>query len=160
MDEDEVEFLEGVLAESREREKLVKQETLEQLEAFRKRREEAEKAAKDAQGGGAAPEEEKVEWKIGPRKRKKGKELGGLVGVKVRRRESSGAEEVLDADPIEKSRSAAAEQQSAEKSASVPAVVSVKPIASEKAKDDAETKPKAAPAATLGLAAYSSDEDD
>ncbi|KAF2771763.1 hypothetical protein EJ03DRAFT_254416, partial [Teratosphaeria nubilosa] len=84
LNEDEIEFLDSILESSRKEEAELKKDTKEQLEAFRKRQEEAEKAAKLEEASpaqdvseGAAP------WAVGPKKRKKGKE--GLPGVKFRR---------------------------------------------------------------------------
>ncbi|KAI9768351.1 MAG: hypothetical protein M1840_004959 [Geoglossum simile] len=100
LDEDEVEFLDSVLESTRAREAALKKETTEQLDAFRKQQEEADKAAfreeDEAAGaaagvgggsGGLLGEEE--QWALSSRKRKKGREKEGLKGVKLQRTSSS-----------------------------------------------------------------------
>ncbi|RMZ02764.1 hypothetical protein D0862_05914 [Hortaea werneckii] len=93
LDEDEVEFLDSVLESTRTQEAEVKKETKEQLDAFRKLQEDAEKkavAGQDGEDAGDAPTADaETSWALGPRKRKKGKERGGVLGgVKLRRAES------------------------------------------------------------------------
>lgn len=80
LDDDEVEFLDTVLQSERAKEREVKKATRDQLDAFRRQQEDAEKAARaqddGGTGGGARPGTET--WAAGPRKRKKGKE--GMLG--------------------------------------------------------------------------------
>ena len=78
-----MDFLDSVLESARSKEAEVKKETFEQLEAFRKQREEAEKVAKEEEGGEVPAAAET--WTVGPRKRKKGKEGVGIGGVKLRK---------------------------------------------------------------------------
>lgn len=76
LDEDEVEFLDSVLESTRAQEAAVKKDTADQLEVFRKQREEAEKAMLGPTSSEVAPVEEE-EWTIPARKRRrdKGKDL-------------------------------------------------------------------------------------
>ncbi|KAI6802911.1 hypothetical protein KC332_g7108 [Hortaea werneckii] len=94
LDEDEVEFLDSVLESTRTQEAEVKKETREQLDAFRKLQEDAEKKAVAGQegedAGDAATADVDTSWALGPRKRKKGKERGGVLGgIKLRKAESA-----------------------------------------------------------------------
>lgn len=152
LDEDEVEFLDSVLETTRAKEAAVKRETAEELDAFRRQQEEAEKATR-ATGSEDAPEgTQSTSWLVG-KKRKKGRE-GPLGGVKLRKASSG-----------EKT-SVAAEREAAT-SASPPKEESVK-VAKEVKSDSQKDNPAAKPAEPskgtaplgLGLAAYSSDEDD
>ncbi|KAJ5160447.1 uncharacterized protein N7482_007451 [Penicillium canariense] len=76
LDEDEVDFLDSVLESTRAQEEAVKRDTADQLEAFRKQREEAEKALLGPTSSEVTPAEEE-EWAIHARKRRreKGKDL-------------------------------------------------------------------------------------
>jgi LPS O-antigen subunit length determinant protein (WzzB/FepE family) len=95
LDDDEAEFLDSVLEGSKKKEAEVQKETLEQLDAFRRRQEEAERRAFDEeQSEGKDKEGESqthAQWVAAGRKRKKGHEL--LKGVKIRRK-SEAAEEM------------------------------------------------------------------
>lgn len=76
LDEDEVDFLDSVLESTRAQEAAVKKDTADQLEVFRKQREEAEKAMLGPTSSEVTPAEEE-EWTIPARKRRrdKGKDL-------------------------------------------------------------------------------------
>jgi ATPase subunit of ABC transporter with duplicated ATPase domains len=95
LDDDEAEFLDSVLEGSLKKEAEVQKETLEQLDAFRRRQEEAERRAfEEEQREGKDKEREgetHAQWVAAGRKRKKGREL--LKGVKIRRK-SEAAEEL------------------------------------------------------------------
>ena len=84
LDEDEVDFLDTVLQAERAKEAEAKKQTSEQLDAFRKQQEEAEKAAKQDDTTAVEPETTES-WSVGARKRKKGREKEGIGGVKLRR---------------------------------------------------------------------------
>ncbi len=78
LDEDEVEFLDSVLESTRAQEEAVKKDTADQLEAFRKQREEAEKVLLGAASSDVTPAPtEEEDWAISARKRRrdKGKDL-------------------------------------------------------------------------------------
>lgn len=91
LDDDEAEFLESVLEGKRRKEAEVVRETMEQLDAFRRRQEEAERKAFEAEQSTEKSTDEKTEsyaqWVAAGRKRKKGHEL--LKGVKIRRKSST-----------------------------------------------------------------------
>lgn len=100
LDDDEAEFLDSVLEATRKKEAEVRKDTLEQLGDFRKRQEEIERKALEAE----APEivkDEEAHWVAHGRKRKKGPEL--LKGVKLRKTsttdENKGGEEKKSAPP-------------------------------------------------------------
>ncbi|KAF3385319.1 hypothetical protein F1880_002199 [Penicillium rolfsii] len=78
LDEDEVEFLDSVLESTRAQEEAVKKDTADQLELFRKQREEAEKAMLGSTTSELTPAPaEEEDWAIPARKRRrdKGKDL-------------------------------------------------------------------------------------
>ncbi|KAL5397080.1 hypothetical protein PMIN06_005917 [Paraphaeosphaeria minitans] len=84
LDDDEAEFLESVLEASRKKEAEVRKDTIEQLDAFRRRREEEERKALEAEASvGVKEEEAHAQWVTHGRKRKKGPEL--FKGVKQRK---------------------------------------------------------------------------
>ncbi|EMD00916.1 hypothetical protein BAUCODRAFT_61185 [Baudoinia panamericana UAMH 10762] len=165
LDEDEVDFLDSVLESTRNKEAEVRQETTDQLEAFRQRKEAAEKAAKLVDDG-----EDVVQvqtWSVVPKKRKKGREKEAIGGVKLRRTSTakiSDAEQPTSAmlnpekvsTPNEQNRllepvgGAPTSKPAAIVSEAQPSQPNVRPLASE----------LAAPPPVLGLGAYSSDEDD
>nr|OQO07295.1 hypothetical protein B0A51_16993 [Rachicladosporium sp. CCFEE 5018] len=158
LDEDEVEFLENLTASERAEARRVKEETRAQLEAYKVQREEAEKAAAAAAGDGEGPQVVGVEsWAVaGSKKRKKG-QREGIGGVKVRR--TSTLKEV-------KSLKTSVEPPAAGRAQEAPAISPV-PNAAPTSKAVAETaevppmlSSPSPPAAALGLAGYSSDEDD
>ncbi|KAJ5158933.1 uncharacterized protein N7500_008584 [Penicillium coprophilum] len=87
LDEDEVEFLDSVLESTRAQEAAVKKETADQLEAFRRQREEAEKAllesaSSDAPGQGKGQGED---WIALARKRRRDKQRDLLIPGKKRK---------------------------------------------------------------------------
>ncbi|EME89729.1 uncharacterized protein MYCFIDRAFT_150310 [Pseudocercospora fijiensis CIRAD86] len=161
LNEDEVEFLDSVMESTRAQEAALRKETTEQLDAFRRQQEEAERAAKQAASPGPPETAEQESWSVG-KKRKKGKE--SLFGaVKLRRSSTTDKSEQPAAEPPEttessKTRAAgnasaqhAVKAESAEKSSD-----SASPVVSD---GKAAVKP-ASSGVGLGLAAYSSDEDD
>ncbi|KAF2418728.1 hypothetical protein EJ08DRAFT_703005 [Tothia fuscella] len=155
LDEDEVEFLDSITESTRAAEASIKKETAEQLAAFRKHQEEVERAALAAPRG-STPGGDEV-WVASGKKRKKNtKEKEILKGVKVRKTSSAG--EVKEVKKAERDKAGVKE-----------AVIA--PVKEEKdsVKTTAPSKPPISPAATkssvsppfgLGLAGYSSDEDD
>lgn len=143
---------------TRAKEKEIKKETTAQLDAFRKQQQDdAEKAAK-LQDGEAAPEVAET-WTVGPRKRKKGKE-SLIGGVKVRRT-SSTAERAGHTSPPPAPASPVDDSVAGQTLA--PKVDSYGSKESSAEVKRTETSPPTSPkpaAQGLGLAAYSSDEDD
>lgn len=81
LDEDEVDFLDSVLESTRAQEAAVKKDTADQLEVFRKQREEAEKALLGPTTSDVTPAEEE-EWAIPARKRRRDKKDLLLPGKK------------------------------------------------------------------------------
>ncbi|KAL2429257.1 hypothetical protein ABEF95_003619 [Exophiala dermatitidis] len=95
LDEDEIEFLDSVLEADRAKENAVKQETAEQLEAFRKQRALAEQALLDQQAREAADNVDttvsKNVWTTQKKKRRRDKdgESGSAENSKARKLSSS-----------------------------------------------------------------------
>ncbi|KAK3672665.1 hypothetical protein LTR78_007477 [Recurvomyces mirabilis] len=161
LDEDEIEFLESVMESSRSKEAEVKKDTKEQLEAFRKQQEDAEKAAQQDEGSAEVTETTST-WSVGPRKRKK-EQNAGFGGVKVRRTSTAKQEEPSTTNkPIPPSKGeknvdlkpSPTVHSASEKKANIPEPGHVA------SSPTSARKPSTPPAATLGLGAYSSDEDD
>lgn len=85
LDEDEVEFLDSVMESTRAQEAAVKQDTAEQLEVFRRQREEAEKVLLEDNSADVGPPAEGGDWKIPARKRRRDKNKDLLVPGKKRK---------------------------------------------------------------------------
>ncbi|KAL8699873.1 MAG: hypothetical protein Q9224_001227 [Gallowayella concinna] len=173
LDEDEVEFLDSVLESTRAREHAVKKETAEQLQAFRRQQEEADRASLSgttsetatSEGTSSRPESSSTDthWAINARKRKRVKDIEAIPGVKLRKSSSTSEK------PI--SSGAGGTRASGWKEASI--VQDFPCSASERTKESPQSGHKAiertpAPESpgspkpvvgALGLAAYSSDED-
>ena len=149
LDEDEIEFLDSVQEAARAKELAEKRATKEGLDEFRKQQEEAERAAKE-QEGAVSPPTVTESWSVGPRKRKKGKERDGIGGLKIRRTSTGEqAKKVEDtATPDNQTASSKVQEQP----------FSVKEQSDKKPASTPPVSPPA-PAAGLGLGAYSSDED-
>ena len=151
----------------------MKRETTEQLDLFRRQQEEADKALleegvdKEEEGKAGSPAAGESQWAVNARKRKRAKEKEGLKGVKIRRSSTS--------EGLERRGSAS---QELEKATAGPVATDVKetegalpPKAKPEAKateashtspptnTTAAASPGTKPGA-LGLAGYSSDEDD
>jgi hypothetical protein len=87
LDDDEVEFLDSVLESTRAKEAAIKKETAEQLAAFHRQREEAERALLESSASGETANPASIEeeqWIISGRKRKRSKK-DLLFPGKVRR---------------------------------------------------------------------------
>lgn len=160
LDEDEIDFLDEVLDSTRRKEAEVKKDTTEQLEAFRRQREEAERAAAAVEGEGGA-EEEVMVWKAGPRKKRKGTmvEKEPLKGVKLRKM-SSNAGDDTPRPVTDGSRNASkAELPIKESIISTAGVSSPSKEAPSPRAGTKSTSPAPTPTVGLGLDAYSSDDD-
>ncbi|GIK02764.1 hypothetical protein Aspvir_006825 [Aspergillus viridinutans] len=168
LDEDEVEFLDSIMESTRAQEAAVKKETAEQLELFRRQREEAEKALLENSSADVLLSNEGEDWKIPARKRRRDKNKELLLPGKRRKSASEGAAE--RPSPSE-SKADAPKMQSPSKDSKTPAAVEVPPAA-----EDAKTTKSLGPSSTsdpqkanaslpaaksstlsLGLAGYSSD---
>ena len=179
-----------MLESTRKKEEEVKKETSEQLDLFRRQQEEKDKEllerGEEADGKAGSPTagESQSSWAVNARKRKRVKEndRGGLKGLKLRKgsstgeapvglRTSSSTAEDLSASKRDASQgepaeledtgveNLATEKASAGLSASPPPSPSP---ATKKASPNQENSSKSIPLATpgLGLAGYSSDEDE
>ena len=167
LEEDEVDFLDSVLESTRAKEAAVRKETTEQLEAFRKQREDADRALRDGEDveKAGSPTEELESWSVGKKRRRKDK--GPASGVKLRKSSST------------QDQSQSAQTLSPDTTKTLPAF---KELKKEKAGQELQPNspdlaPKAAshpsappdskksqpspnkPSVGLGLAGYSSDED-
>ena len=163
LDEDEVEFLDSMLESTRAKEAEVKKQTIEQLSAFKRQQEEAERTA-NQQANVDMPETIEA-WTAGPRKRKKGRE-STIGGVKLRKSSTTGkqptgsATEALEVQPTSLKDSVVEVQESSR--GTKPLVEATSPVPVPKAADGDAPASKPAPPSTagLGLVGYSSDEDD
>ncbi|KAL4879501.1 N-terminal domain of NEFA-interacting nuclear protein NIP30-domain-containing protein [Aspergillus karnatakaensis] len=88
LDEDEIDFLDSIMESTRAQEETVKKETAEQLELFRRQREEAEKAILEDTTADVAPAAEGEDWKLASRKRRRDK--SGALLIPGRKRKSVG----------------------------------------------------------------------
>ncbi|KAL4914181.1 N-terminal domain of NEFA-interacting nuclear protein NIP30-domain-containing protein [Aspergillus aurantiobrunneus] len=167
LDEDEVEFLDSIMESTRAQEDTVKKETAEQLELFRRQREEAEKAHLEDTTADVTPATEAEDWKIGSRKRRR--ERGSALLISGRKRKSLG-EDTTDNSTREtgtnKKAKEGVEDESARNMAATTAGEKSKPAnvdnGTKNKEEGAPTRQKAkqtasAPAPSLGLAGYSSD---
>jgi len=155
-----VEFLDSVLESTRSKEDQVKRETREQLEAFRRQQEEAEKAVKQEETDTGPPAEEGSEsWSIGSRKRKKGREKDGIGGVKLRRVSTADEREQKQSPRNSGTTNQAREQRmdTTLSSKKQPQELAIKG-AHAPTSPPRDLKPRKTP--ILDLAAYSSDEED
>ena len=84
LDDDEADYLDSIEEKRRKEEANVRKDTLEQLDAFRRQQEEAERKALEEEGPDA-PKEDGVQWVAPGRKRKKGPETSLLKGVKLKK---------------------------------------------------------------------------
>jgi hypothetical protein len=162
-----------VLESTRAKEAEVRKETSQQLDAFREQQRQTESSASQLD---AEPDAEGVEsWATGPRKRKKGKE-STIGGVKLRRVSTTEKREVPSAvaatrmdgsaepttaeakvEVADTAQSASSKPDAAALKASVP---SSKDMFSPKIDEKEPSAAPSPPTIGLGLAAYSSDEED
>ncbi|KAL4905835.1 hypothetical protein BDW74DRAFT_13345 [Aspergillus multicolor] len=163
LDDDEVDFLDSILESTRAQEATVKKETAEQLEAFRRQREEAEKAHLEDTSTDIPPAAEAEDWKIASRKRRR--EKSGATLIPGRKRKSGGDDPAASPtkaagtnkrtkELVEDKRDAAAS--AIEKPSTSKVENGIKDVKITPAQQPA--KPAASPPApSLGLAGYSSD---
>ncbi|OGE56450.1 hypothetical protein PENARI_c003G07529 [Penicillium arizonense] len=163
LDEDEVEFLDSVLESTRAQEAAVKRDTADQLEVFRRQREEAEKALLGPTSSDVTPAEEE-EWTAPARKRRRDKQKDLLIPGKKRKASLTENSAKPNSQEQESQKSGAdsgskpkqpAQQNS--KPSQVAASTTPK-TATNPEQSQPQTKPPAKPAPiSLGLAGYSSD---
>lgn len=162
LDEDEVEFLDSVLESTRAQEAAVQKDTADQLEAFRRQREEAEKTHLEDTAADVAPAAaEGEEWKIPSRKRRREKKKDTLLPGKKRKSTTDSAgedtqqqqpEHKEDTTPVDKSKTKEASPRGEDPK---PAK---NPDQSKDTTEPAKKQPEPAkPAVSLGLGDYGSD---
>lgn len=179
LDEDEVEFLDSLLESTRAKEAALKKETAEQLEAFHRQRQEADKALLESASGenptGASTVEEE-QWTISARKRRRDKKKESLLPGK--KRKSSAAEDEAASSLTERKASPDAKDATEKPPVSIcptqpppakarspknPPAAAAAPVETKPESDakSPDTKPPLAKptSVALGLAGYSSDED-
>ncbi|KAL4976744.1 N-terminal domain of NEFA-interacting nuclear protein NIP30-domain-containing protein [Aspergillus desertorum] len=164
LDEDEVEFLDSILESTRAQEATVKKETAEQLEQFRRQREEAEKAHLENTSTNIPPAAEAEDWKIGSRRRRR--EKSGATLIPGRKRKSVGADTIdtltEEAGSNKRTKKLAEEKENVITST---AEEKLNPLNVDNGTKDVEKNPAQQtakqvanpPATFLGLAGYSSD---
>ncbi|KAJ5281295.1 hypothetical protein N7478_006667 [Penicillium angulare] len=163
LDEDEVEFLDSVLESTRAQEAAVKKDTADQLEAFRKHREEAEKSALGPTSSDVTPAEEE-EWSIPARKRRREKKDLLLPGKKRKSSTAEPSPEDTKTEQSAKGNTPATKADNSSKSTSSntsdpkASDISAKTASAGPAKSEAGEKPQPAKPA-LGLVGYGSDSD-
>ena len=141
----------------------MKKDTLEQLDKFRKHKEEEErKALLEANAGSPETEDLKAQWATGGRKRKKEKE-GLLKGVKLRKASSSAdkieAKQAIEEKPEDKGE-IGDKQQNTASSAPTSKKAEHGTSAPPKAAGNAPAAAKPSNALALGLGYGSSEDDD
>ncbi|KAI9041564.1 NEFA-interacting nuclear protein NIP30 [Aspergillus affinis] len=176
LDEDEVDFLDSIMESTRAQEAAVKKETTEQLELFRRQREEAEKALLEDTAADVAPVAEGEDWKIPARKRRREKNKELLLPGKKRKSTSEAIGETSTSGEAKAPQTTKRPEEapgSVSTQKSTPLEKQKPPVESTRPKDPAkgaectvsaqpEKKPEPAakpPALSLGLAGYSSDSD-
>lgn len=171
LDEDEVDFLDSIMESTRAQEAAVKKDTAEQLEAFRKQREEAEKALLEDGSANVVPAAEGEDWKIPGRKRRREKKKDSLIPGKKRKSTAEGTSE----DSPQNEKAEGSQPVTKEEKNTAPVSAKSGPAAPKKepqsstgfnnigkpAEDTKTTNSKPPeppkPAASLGLADYDSD---
>lgn len=171
LDEDEVEFLDSLLESTRAQEDAVKKDTADQLEVFRRQREEAEKALLENTSADVAPAAEAEDWKIPSRKRRREKKKDSLIPGKKRKStaENTGEESSQTEQKAENSKPAGEDEK---KTTSEPAPAGLATSQQESKSGSSENTGKSSentkattakpsetpkPAVSLGLADYGSD---
>lgn len=172
LDEDEVDFLDSIMESTRAQEAAVKKDTADQLEMFRKQREEAEKALLEDGSANVVPAAEGEDWKIPGRKRRREKKKDSLIPGKKRKSTAEGTgqdsppteqktegnqlvtKEENNTKPVPAKSGPAAPQK--EPYSSLGSNNPVKPAEDAKATNSKPPEPPK-PAASLGLADYDSD---
>ncbi|PYH89423.1 hypothetical protein BO71DRAFT_487957 [Aspergillus ellipticus CBS 707.79] len=169
LDEDEVDFLDSIMESTRAKEAAVKKETAEQLEVFRRQREEAEKVLLEDTSADVAPVAEGEDWKIPARKRRREKTKDLLIPGKKRKSLGGDAAGVPTSEQSSDQESGEAGKKAREdKSAPAvkkpealkPSTSTSEPVKEAEAKaspSQPAPQPAAKPSLSLGLADYGSD---
>lgn len=171
LDEDEVDFLDSVLESTRAQEAAVQKDTADQLEVFRRQREEAEKTLLEDTTTDVAPAAEGEDWKIPSRKRRREKKKDSLVSGKKRKsatedtgKDTSQTEQNEETIPTDKSETkevsasdlAGANTSRKDSKPSESSDSSLKPSENTKATNEKQSETEN-PAVSLGLGDYDSD---
>ena len=98
LNDEEADYLDSIEEKKRKKEAEVRKETREQLEAFRRQQEEAERKALEE--GTDGPKEDQGQWAAPARKRKKGPENSLLKGVKLKKSSPTAEETKATEKPI------------------------------------------------------------
>lgn len=168
LDEDEIEFLDSVLESTRAQEAAVKKDTADQLEAFRRQREQAEKALLGPTSSEVvAPEEDTDDWTAPVRKRRRDKKESLFPKKRKTSLTTNPAEKEPQKDQAsqkqgdDSSGTKTLDQKTSTSSQAVPTAskptepTQPKPATQTKKKPEAKPAPK--PLVSLGLGDYSSD---
>jgi hypothetical protein len=168
LDEDEVEFLDSVLESTRKKEEEVKKQTSEQLDLFRRQQEEADRAAIEGSGGvkadGTSPTGDTEEkWTVNRGKRKRAEDKKNLPGFKRKHSLSihGGTGDASATSPsLSSATNATSEHQPSATASSTANASSTIPVPETVKQSDSATKTTTANPPYLGLAGYSSDDED
>ncbi|KAF2029396.1 hypothetical protein EK21DRAFT_101172 [Setomelanomma holmii] len=161
LNDEEADYLDAIEEKKRKEEASVRKDTQEQLDAFRRQQEEAERKALEEEGTDA-PKESDVQWVAPGRKRKKGPENSLLRGMKLKKSNS------ISGDAVNQEKSHQEDQAQAQSGKDTPTVILSKNIPPTTASRAAAlTKPvpamqsaKMATPLSLGLGYASSDDED
>ncbi|KAJ4985576.1 hypothetical protein SVAN01_08953 [Stagonosporopsis vannaccii] len=149
LNDDEADYLEGILEAKRKEEATVKKEIHEQLEVFRRQQEEAERKALE-ENNSEVPEETQVQWAAAGRKRKKSPKSDLMKGVKLRKSIPAAVLQQPAVTPGEQETTAAHAQEP----------TTGPPTAKPNTTSAVSSTSRAPPALSLGLGYASSDDDD
>lgn len=150
LDDDEVDFLDSVLESTRAKEAAVKKDTAEQLEAFRRQREKAEKVLREPSE--VVEEGQGEDW-TAPRKRRREKQNTLFPKKHKASTPPTGKDTNKEGDGTKTDRKTSTSSQADSKpSGALPA-----PATSTEKKPEAKPTPK--PLVSLGLGDYGSDSD-
>ena len=160
--------MDSVLESTRAKEAAVRKETVEQIEAFRRAREEADKEAGEAGGGvegAGSPTEEKLSWG-GGRKRKRNKDKDKDKGDDKEARQGNGAKFRRKSETTEVEAEAEGEGGAKEQGKDTPKeslITGPSKVVQEVAvspTSTSESPKEPVKIANLGLAGYSSEDED
>ncbi|KAI9376762.1 N-terminal domain of NEFA-interacting nuclear protein NIP30-domain-containing protein [Aspergillus egyptiacus] len=165
LDEDEIEFLDSIMESARAQEATVKKETAEQLELFRRQREEAEKALLENTTADVAPTAEGEDWKIPSRKKRRDKNKELLIPGRKRKSVGEDTSETPAREQGPNKKPKELVENKSENSSAPTSKESDQPPADQSAKDlkaanqdqPQVKQPASPPAPSLGLIGYSSD---
>ncbi|KAJ5420337.1 hypothetical protein N7465_002856 [Penicillium sp. CMV-2018d] len=167
LDEDEVDFLDSVLESTRAKEAAVKRETAEQLEAFHRQREEAQKALLESTSPEVAPVKGD-QWTALARKRRNDKHRNALISGKKRKasatdnaagKDANNGKDSQKPDGAGGSSTKKLDQGTSKSDNATPTTPATQPkVATDTEKGQPKAKsPTKPPLVSLGLAGYSSD---